>query len=157
PARFWSLGPTLALTLFDGGARRAQLEQAQAAYDGQAAAYRRSVLTALREVEDYLIPLRVLAQEQVVQARALAASRESLRLIRNQYEAGLVDYLDVAAIQTSALGIERTAISLVGDRLVASVQLIAALGGGWEGLEPDASGADAPAASRPADAATGLP
>jgi len=157
PARFWSLGPTLALTLFDGGARRAQLEQAQAAYDGQAAAYRRSVLTALREVEDYLIQLRVLAQEQVVQARALAASRESLRLIRNQYEAGLVDYLDVAAIQTSALGIERTAISLVGDRLVASVQLIAALGGGWEGLEPDASGADAPAASPPADAATGLP
>ncbi|ARP96663.1 efflux transporter outer membrane subunit [Bordetella genomosp. 13] len=137
PARFWSLGPSLAMTLFDGGARQAQVDQARAAYDAQAAAYRQSVLTALREVEDYLVQLRVLAQEQVVQARALDASRESLRLIRNQYEEGLVDYLDVAAIQTTALSSERSALSLIGDRLVASVQLIAALGGGWDGLAPD--------------------
>lgn len=137
PARFWSLGPSLAMTLFDGGARQAQVDQARAAYDAQAAAYRQSVLTALREVEDYLVQLRVLAQEQVVQARALEASRESLRLIRNQYEEGLVDYLDVAAIQTTALSSERSALSLIGDRLVASVQLIAALGGGWEGLPSD--------------------
>jgi len=144
PARFWSLGPALALTLFDGGARQAQLEQARAAYDGQAAAYRRAVLTALREVEDYLVQLRVLEQEQQVQARALAASRESLRLIRNQYEAGLVDYLDVATVQTSALSAERSALALAGQRLTASVQLIAALGGGWQGLEAEAQ---APAAS----------
>jgi len=157
PARFWSLGPSLALTLFDGGTRQAQLEQARATYDGQAAAYRRSVLTALREVEDYLVQLRVLAQEQVVQARALAASRESLRLIRNQYQEGLVDYLDVAAIQTSALGNERSAISLMGDRLVASVQLVAALGGGWEGLEAEQAAADAAVSDAKAGAAGSPP
>ncbi len=134
PARFWSLGPSLALTLFDGGARDAQVDQARAAYDAQAASYRQSVLTALREVEDYLVQLRVLGQEQQVQARALEASRESLRLIRNQYEQGMVDFLDVATLQTTALSAERSALSLVGSRLVASVQLIAALGGGWEGL-----------------------
>src|SRR5690606_33309044 len=71
PARYWSLGPALALTLFDGGARQAQIDQARAAYDAQAAAYRQTVLGALQEVEDYLIQLRVLEQEQVVQQRAL--------------------------------------------------------------------------------------
>lgn len=137
PARFWSLGPQLAMTLFDGGARQAQVDQARAAYDAQAASYRQSVLVALREVEDYLVQLRVMAQEQQVQARALASSRESLRLVRNQYEQGLVDYLDVAVVQTTALSSERSALSLLGSRLVASVQLIAALGGGWEGLQED--------------------
>jgi len=134
PARFWSLGPALAMTLFDGGARQAQVDQARAAYDAQAASYRGSVLTALREVEDYLVQLRVLAQEQTVQARALEASRESLRLVRNQYSEGTVDYLNVATIQTTTLNAERSALSLLGSRLVASVQLIAALGGGWDGL-----------------------
>jgi len=134
PARVWSLGPALALTLFDGGARDAQLEQARAAYDGQAAAYRQTVLSALQEVEDYLIQLRVLRQEQVVQRRALEAARESLRLVRNQYREGTIDYLDVAALETSALNSERTALALVSSQLTASVQLIAALGGGWDGL-----------------------
>jgi len=146
PARFWSLGPALALTLFDGGARRAQVEQARAAYDAQAALYRQTVLGALREVEDYLIQLRVLEQEQVVQRRALEAARESLRLARNQYQAGLIGYLDVAVLETTALNSERTALTLMGSRLTASVQLIAALGGGWDGLPPAAQ----PQASQPA-------
>jgi len=152
PARFWSLGPALALTLFDGGARRAQLEQARAAYDAQAALYRQTVLGALREVEDYLIQLRVLEQEQVVQRRALEAARESLRLARNQYQAGLIGYLDVAVLETTALNSERNALSLMGSRLTASVQLIAALGGGWEGLPPsdESRAASAPAAPQPA-------
>ena len=141
PARFWSLGPALALTLFDGGARQAQLDQARAAYDAQAALYRQTVLGALREVEDYLIQLRVLEREQVVQRRALDATRESLRLARNQYQAGLIGYLDVAVLETSALTSERNAITLVGNRLAASVQLIAALGGGWEGLDAEQAGA----------------
>ncbi|WP_459618686.1 efflux transporter outer membrane subunit [Bordetella sp. 2513F-2] len=150
PARFWSLGPELALTLFDAGARRAEVDQALAAYDAQAAAYRQAVLTALREVEDYLVQLRVLGEEQQVQARALEAARESLRLIRNQYDEGMLDYLDVATVETAALSAERSALSLHGDRLVASVQLIAALGGGWEGLR-DAAGAASPAAAAAAD------
>ncbi|CAM4382540.1 Outer membrane protein oprM precursor [Bordetella pseudohinzii] len=138
PARFWSLGPALAMTIFDGGAREAQIASARAAYDVQAAAYRQSVLTALREVEDYLVQLRVMAEEQQVQRRALESARESLRLTRNQYEAGLVDYLSVAVVEATALASERNAISLLGNRLIASVQLVTALGGGWEGLEPPA-------------------
>lgn len=132
PASFWSLGPALALTLFDGGARQAQLEQARAGYDAQVAAYRLTVLTALREVEDYLVQLHVLGQEQMTQGRALESARESLRLTQNQYEAGLIDYLSVVQVETTALSTERAALQLTADRLVASVQLIAALGGGWE-------------------------
>lgn len=147
PARFWSLGPALALTIFDGGAREARVASARAGYDAQAAAYRQSVLTALREVEDYLVQLRVLEQEQDVQRLALESARESLRLTRNQYEAGLVDYLSVSVVETTALNNERSAISLMGNRLIASVQLIAALGGGWEGLA--ASAAEPPALPGP--------
>jgi NodT family efflux transporter outer membrane factor (OMF) lipoprotein len=133
PARFWSIGPALAQTLFDGGLRASQVESARAAYDAQAAAYRQVVLGALREVEDTMIQLRVFAREQEVQRRALEAARESLELTRNQYKQGLVDYLSVAVLENTALSSERTAISLMGNRLVASVQLIAALGGGWNG------------------------
>ncbi len=132
PASFWSLGPALALTIFDGGAREAQVKEARAGYDAQVAAYRQTVLTALREVEDYLVQLHVLGQEQTTQGRALAAARESLRLTQNQYEAGLIDYLSVVQVETTALSTERAALSLASDRLVASVQLIAALGGGWD-------------------------
>src|SRR5690606_17849884 len=132
PASFWSLGPALALTIFDGGAREAQVKEARAGYDAQVASYRQTVLTALREVEDYLVQLHVLGQEQTTQGRALAAARESLRLTQNQYEAGLIDYLSVVQVETTALSTERAALSLAADRLVASVQLIAAVGGGWE-------------------------
>lgn len=151
PARFWSLGPALALTIFDGGARQAQVEQARASYDAQAAAYRQAALTGLREVEDYLIQLRVMENEQTVQRRALESARESLRLIQNQYKAGLVDYLSVAVVDATALSNERSALSLYGNRLVASVNLIVALGGGWNGL-PAAQGVERAAA--PAAGAT---
>lgn len=132
PAQFWSLGPALALTIFDGGARQAQLDEARAAYDAQTASYRHTVLTALREVEDYLVQLAVMEQEQAAQGRALASARESLRLTQNQYDAGLIDYLSVVQVQTTALNAERSALSLQSDRLAASVLLIAALGGGWD-------------------------
>jgi NodT family efflux transporter outer membrane factor (OMF) lipoprotein len=151
PARFWSLGPALALTIFDGGAREAQVEQARASYDAQAAAYRQTALTGLREVEDYLIQLRVMENEQVVQRRALEAARESLRLTQNQYKAGLVDYLSVAVVDATALNSERNALSLLGNRFAASVNLIVALGGGWEGLP--AAGAQARADNPVAPAA----
>src|SRR5690606_13137676 len=134
PARFWTLGPTLALTLFDGGARRAELESARAAYDAQAAAYRKTVLEAVREVEDALAQTGAMARAQASQARALAAARETLRQITNQYEAGLVDYLSVVQAQTSALSAEQAALDLRAQRLDAAVRLIVALGGGWEGL-----------------------
>ena len=139
PFHFWSLGPALALTIFDGGARQAQLDEARAAYDEQVAAYRLTVLSALQEVEDFLVQLRVLEQEQETQGRALAAARESLQLTQNQYDAGLIDYLSVVQVETTALNAERAALSLRLSRLIASVQLMTALGGGWQvdDLEPD--------------------
>jgi NodT family efflux transporter outer membrane factor (OMF) lipoprotein len=132
PNRFWSLGPQLALTLFDGGARSAELERSEAAYDQTVAQYRQAVLDSFREVEDYLVQLRVLQQEAVIQQEALDAARESLRLIENQYRAGTLDFNSVVNVQATALNNERTNLSLLGSQLTASVQLIAALGGGWQ-------------------------
>ncbi|MHA6493156.1 efflux transporter outer membrane subunit [Pseudomonas borbori] len=135
PNRFWSLGPQLALTLFDGGARTAELERSEAFYDQTVAQYRQAVLDSFREVEDYLVQLRVLEQEAVVQQDALEAARESLRLIQNQYQAGTVDFNSVVNVQATALSNERTNLTLLGSRLTASVQLIAALGGGWQAAD----------------------
>ena len=131
PAQFWALGPALAMSLFDGGRRQAQIDQAQAEFRAQAASYRLTALTALQEVEDTLVQLRVLEQVQQAQAAAVAAARESLRIRQNQYDKGLVDYLSVAVLETTLLNNERNAIVVMGDRLVASVKLVAALGGGW--------------------------
>lgn len=139
PFSFWSVGPALAMTLFDGGTRSARVDEARALYDSSVAAWRQTVLTALQEVEDYLVALDSLQQEQSTQGRALAAARESLRLTRNQYDAGLIDYLSVVQVETSALSAEREAIGLGADRLIASVQLMVALGGGWQGVTPVAT------------------
>ena len=132
PARFWALGPAMALTLFDGGARSAAVEQARAGFEVQALSWRQTVLAALQEVEDLLVQLRVMGMEQVTQGRALEAARESLRLTQNQYEAGLIDYLSVVQTETTALNTERAALSLLSERLSASARLMAALGGGWD-------------------------
>ncbi|QLF91761.1 efflux transporter outer membrane subunit [Pseudomonas sp. ABC1] len=131
PNRFWSIGPEFAMTLFDGGQIRSGIEKAEASYDRTVASYRQTVLDSLREVEDYLVQLRVLEQESAVQGEALEAAREALRLAENQYRAGTVDYLNVVTAQATALDNERTQLTLLGSRLQASVQLVAALGGGW--------------------------
>jgi len=91
------------------------------------------VLDGFREVENYLVQLKVLGDESVVQEQALESARESLRLTSNQYKAGLIAYLDVVSVQTTALTTERSVLNLLQSRLIASVQLIAALGGGWDG------------------------
>ena len=137
PARYWALGPALALTLFDGGARSAALEQARADLDIQALSWRQTVLAALQEVEDLLVQLRVMGMEQVTQGRALESARESLQLTQNQYEAGLIDYLSVVQTETTALSTERAALSLLSERLSASARLMAALGGGWQPSRPE--------------------
>lgn len=132
PNRFWSVGPQLAMTLFDGGRRSAEVDRTVAVYDQTVAQYRQTVLDGFREVEDYMAQLKVYADEAVVRDEALQAARDSLRLTENQYKAGVIGYLDVVNVQTTALSNERSALSLLEGRLVASVQLIAALGGGWE-------------------------
>src|SRR3546814_18399523 len=106
------------MTLFDAGARSADVAQARAAYDAQVASYRLTALTALRKVEDYLVKLHVLKQQQATQDRALASARESLRLTNNQYDAGLIDYLNVAVLQAAALNPERAALSVTSSRLL---------------------------------------
>jgi NodT family efflux transporter outer membrane factor (OMF) lipoprotein len=136
PARFWSVGPALAQVLFDGGARRAVTEQARAAYDADVAAYRQTVLNAFAEVEDNLAALRILEEEAQVQREAVAASRKSVELTTNQYQAGIVSFLNVVATQASALNNERALVTLEGRRLAASVALIRAIGGGWEAERP---------------------
>lgn len=132
PNRFWSVGPALAQTLFDGGARRALNDQAVAAYDANVAFYRQTVLTGFKEVEDNLAALRILEEEARVQEEAVQSARLSVQLTTNQYKAGLVSYLSVIVVQASALNVERTAVDIRNARLVASVNLIKALGGGWD-------------------------
>ncbi len=132
PNRFWSIGPQFAMTLFDAGLRRSKVEQAEARYDQQVARYRQTTLQAIGEVEDALVQLNVLAEEIQVQREALAASQDTLRLTENQYQAGMVDYLAVTNAQTIALNSQRTLLNLLGTQLTASVQLISALGGGWQ-------------------------
>jgi len=130
--RFWSAGFSLSETIFDGGARKAQVEQAKAAYDTDMAAYRQTVLTGFQEVEDNLAALRILGDEANAQDEAVGAARQSLAVTTNQYQAGIVSYLNVVVAQTAALTNERTAVGILGRRLNACVLLVKALGGGWK-------------------------
>lgn len=133
PYRFWSVGPTLALTLFDAGARSAAKEQAIAGYDRSVATYRQTVLTAFQEVEDNLAALRILAAEKEVQKNATRAANEFLNLTNNQYLAGTVSFLNVATAQAAALSAERSSLDILNRQLVATVGLIRALGGShWQ-------------------------
>lgn len=131
PNRIWSLGPALAQNIFDAGLRRAQSEQAQAAYDAGVASYRQITLTSFQEVEDQLAALRLLEQEAGEQDAALRAARQAATLALNQYRAGTVSYLNVVSAQAAALSSERNATDLLGRRLNAGVALVKALGGGW--------------------------
>ncbi len=140
--RVWSVGPALALTLFDAGAHRAATRQAIANYDANVAAYRQTTLAAFQNVEDTLVALRVLSEEQAVQDAATQAAREAQAIALNQYKAGTVSYLEVVIAQSTALANARASINLRGRNLVASIALIKALGGGWSaaaGAEPDAT------------------
>ena len=133
PNRFWSVGPKLNLPIFDGGIRSAEVDRTEAAYDQTVAKYRQTVLDGFREVENYLVQLKVYEDEAAVRQEALDAARDSLRLTQNQYKAGLIAYIDVVVVQATALSNERTVLNILQSRLIASVQLIAALGGGWDG------------------------
>ena len=135
PNRFWSLGPTLALTLFDGGARATQEDSAVAAYDKSVAAYRQTVLGAFQEVEDNLAALRFLSAQATAQSAAERSAAEALTLTENQYRAGTVSYLNVVAAQAAALGASRSNLDIAGRQLLANAALLKALGGGWRKVE----------------------
>jgi NodT family efflux transporter outer membrane factor (OMF) lipoprotein len=132
PSLFWSVGPQLAATLFDGGLRKGQVRLSQAAYDASVATYRQTVLTAFQQVEDQLSSLRILEQEQAVEAEARKAAQESVDIATAQYRAGTADYLAVIVLQATLLQAQRQEIDILTRRLTASVLLIEALGGGWD-------------------------
>jgi outer membrane protein TolC len=121
----------LAQTLWEGGRRRAATEQAQAAYDASAANYRETVLSAFQEVEDDVAALRLLEQESGEHGRAVTAAERSLALANNRYQGGITTYLEVITAQSIALTNERSAVEVNTRRMTASVDLVKALGGGW--------------------------
>lgn len=131
PARFFSLGPTLSQTLFDKGRRKAVTEQSLAAYDSNVAGYRQSVLTAFQEVEDNLAALRILSREREQQEAAIKSSERTVELANDRYKAGIDSYLNVITAQTTLLTNQRTEVNLQMEQMTASVELIKALGGGW--------------------------
>jgi NodT family efflux transporter outer membrane factor (OMF) lipoprotein len=132
PSRIWSVGPGLAETLFDAGLRKAAVQQFQAAYDQTVANYRQTVLTAFQQVEDNLAALRILTQVIEQQDSAIESAGRSLHEAEVRYKAGLDPYLNVITAQTALLTDQQAAVSFRMQRMVASVQLIEALGGGWD-------------------------
>jgi NodT family efflux transporter outer membrane factor (OMF) lipoprotein len=131
PNRIWSVGPTLAETVLDGGLRRAQVAQARAAYEASVDNYRQTVLLSFEQVEDQIATLRILQQQAVIEEAAVNAAREAEVLTLNQYKAGTVPYSSVITAQTTQFTSEETALTVLSSRLQASVALIEALGGGW--------------------------
>jgi len=130
--RVWAIGPTVALSVFDAGLRRAEVSQARAVYEQRVDNYRQTVLTSLQQVEDNIATLRVLEQRGVIEEAAVKAAREAETLTLNQYKAGTVPYSSVITAQTTRLNSEQNALDVLSGRLQASVAMIQALGGGWK-------------------------
>jgi NodT family efflux transporter outer membrane factor (OMF) lipoprotein len=130
--RVWAIGPTVALTVFDAGLRRAEVAQARSIYEQRVDNYRQTVLSSLQQVEDQLATLRVLEQSGGIEEATVKAAREAETLTLNQYKAGTVPYSSVISAQTTRLTSEQNALNVLSGRLQASVALIQALGGGWQ-------------------------
>lgn len=132
PSRFWSLGPSLAETIFDAGSRNAGVVQSQAVYDQTVANYRQTVLTAFQQIEDNLAALRILSQEAQEQNTAIVSAQRTLEIATARYKAGIDPYLNVITAQAALLANRQTMVTLRMQQMTASVQLIEALGGGWD-------------------------
>ena len=132
PSGLWAVGGQAIQTLFDGGRHRAASDQAIAAYDQTVATYREPVLTSFQQVEDNLAALRILENEAKTQNEAVVAAQKSLDLSIQRYKGGVTSFLEVTVAQSATLSDEATAVNILGRRMVAAVQLIQALGGGWD-------------------------
>ncbi len=131
-SRFWSVGPTLSETIYDGGLRRATVNQYIATYNADLAAYRQSVLTAFQQVEDALAEVRILADQIKRQQEAVAYSAHYLELEQTRYDTGIDPYIDLAVAQTTSYSSQQALAGLQIQQMSASVTLIQALGGGWD-------------------------
>jgi NodT family efflux transporter outer membrane factor (OMF) lipoprotein len=132
PSGFWSVGPSLSETIFDAGLRRATVQQFLALYNGNVASYRQTVLTAFQQVEDFLAAVRILSKQIQQQIAAEQSAERYLELARARYYTGVDTYLNVLVAQTTLLSDQQTLASLRTQAMTASVQLIEALGGGWD-------------------------
>jgi NodT family efflux transporter outer membrane factor (OMF) lipoprotein len=139
PSRVWSVGPSISETIFDAGLRRATVQQFQAAYDQTVANYRNTVLTAFQQVEDNISELRILSVELGQQDTAVKSADRTLQLATDRYRLGIDPYLNVITAQTTLFSNQETAVNLRIEEITTTVQLIKALGGGWNASQIPAS------------------
>jgi outer membrane protein TolC len=132
PARVWSLGASASETIFDGGLRGATLRQYNAQFKADVASYRQTVLTAFQQVEDYVATVRIVSQQIERQRAAVAAAQRFLDIATTRYQTGIDPYLNVITAQTTLLSDQQTEVTLRVSEMTAAVQLIQALGGGWD-------------------------
>lgn len=132
PSRFWSIGPQLSQTVFNGGLYRAQLHQYEAVYNTDVATYRQTVLQGFEQVEDQLSATRTYSQQILAQERAVKSAQEFLDLEMQRYQAGVDPYVNVLTAQTTLLSDQVTLNTLHVEEMMSSVQLVQALGGGWD-------------------------
>jgi NodT family efflux transporter outer membrane factor (OMF) lipoprotein len=132
PSRFWSIGPSLSETIYDGGLRRATVNQFIAQYNADVASYRQTVLTAFQQVEDYLAAERIYSQQTDKQKEAVSAAQEFFNLEYDRYQTGIDPYIDVLTAQNTLLSDQQALTNLETSRMTSVIQLIAALGGGWD-------------------------
>ncbi len=128
----WSFGMSAAQTLFNGGLTAGQVEAARDTYEASVATYRETVLTAFQQVEDALATIPILSREQRVQIEAVAAARQAVQIALNEYQAGTQNFTTVVTAEATALSDEEALLTTEEQRLLASVSLIVALGGGWD-------------------------
>jgi multidrug efflux system outer membrane protein len=131
-SRFWAVGPSLRLPIFEGGKLRAGLRFSQATYEEMVANYRQTVLAAFADVEDNLAAQGLLGAQYEAESGALQAARKQLEVANNRYRDGLITYLEVATAESTMLNLEFSTVQLRGQQLVAAVALVKSLGGGWQ-------------------------
>jgi NodT family efflux transporter outer membrane factor (OMF) lipoprotein len=132
PSRFWSVGPSVSETIFDAGLRRATVNQYVATYNADVATYRQTVLTAFQQVEDYLAAVRILSQQMQQLQAAVQSAQKYVELEKGRYETGVDPYVDLVTAETTLLSNQQSLASLQIQRMTASVELVQALGGGWD-------------------------
>jgi outer membrane protein TolC len=132
PSKYWSVGPTASETVFDAGRRRATVNEYRNAYEAITATYRQTVLTAFQQVEDGLAGLNTLSSAAATQQAAVQDAQRALDIANNRYTGGVTTYLDVVTAESTLLANQRLATQLLGQRMVTSVLLVKALGGGWD-------------------------